>query len=175
MASNYTRNYNLCQWAAEDKVLRTEFNADNSKIDAAINAVDSRVDGLASTVSGKASVSALEALKTTLNQQTAALSGKGDCQLYTTSYTGSNTFGAEGPCSLTFPKKPALVFISQGLYRLIMVQGQARSWSEEYTGNRADVRITWSGNRVQWHAGHATGQLNIANIAYQVIAILQAG
>ena len=36
MASNYTSSYQLCQWEAEDKVLRTEFNADNTKIDAAL-------------------------------------------------------------------------------------------------------------------------------------------
>ena len=42
MSTNHTPNYSLCQWEAEDKVLRTEFNADNAKIDAAIKAVDRR-------------------------------------------------------------------------------------------------------------------------------------
>ena len=36
MASNYTTNYNLCQWESTDQVLRTDFNADNAKIDAAL-------------------------------------------------------------------------------------------------------------------------------------------
>ena len=36
MASNQTANFGLNQWAATDKVLREEFNADNAKIDAAI-------------------------------------------------------------------------------------------------------------------------------------------
>ncbi len=36
MASGQTANYQLNQWEAEDKVLRTEFNADNVKIDAAL-------------------------------------------------------------------------------------------------------------------------------------------
>ena len=35
MASNYTPNLNLCQWAEEDPVLREDFNEDNAKIDAA--------------------------------------------------------------------------------------------------------------------------------------------
>ena len=48
MASNYTSNYGLCQWEPSDKVLRSEFNGDNAKLDAAIKAVDSRVDGKAS-------------------------------------------------------------------------------------------------------------------------------
>lgn len=36
MASNQTANFGLNQWAAEDQVLRTEFNADNQKIDDAL-------------------------------------------------------------------------------------------------------------------------------------------
>ena len=43
MASNYTPNYQLCQWEAEDQVRRADFNTDNARIDAAIKAVDSRV------------------------------------------------------------------------------------------------------------------------------------
>jgi len=37
MPSNYTPNYNLNQWEPDDRVLRTDFNADNAKIDAALN------------------------------------------------------------------------------------------------------------------------------------------
>jgi len=36
MASNQTTHLGLNQWAAEDQVLRTEFNADNRKIDEAM-------------------------------------------------------------------------------------------------------------------------------------------
>ena len=36
MASGQTTNYGLNQWAAEDPVLRTDFNADNAKLDAAL-------------------------------------------------------------------------------------------------------------------------------------------
>lgn len=40
---NHTSNYNLSQWDAEDKVLRTDFNADNAKIDAALAGLEKRV------------------------------------------------------------------------------------------------------------------------------------
>ena len=60
MASNYTNNYQLCQWKETDKVLRTEFNADNAKIDAALGS-------LASSVSGKASSSTVSSLQSTVN------------------------------------------------------------------------------------------------------------
>ena len=49
MASNYTENLNLCQWAAKDKVLREEFNEDNRKIEAAINTTNSRVNEVATS------------------------------------------------------------------------------------------------------------------------------
>ena len=38
MASGQTTNFGLNQWTAEDKVIRTEFNEDNVKIDAALAA-----------------------------------------------------------------------------------------------------------------------------------------
>ena len=36
MSTNYTSHYNLCQWEPSDPVLRTDFNADNAKLDAAL-------------------------------------------------------------------------------------------------------------------------------------------
>ncbi len=36
MSSNHTEHYSLSQWEAEDKVLRTDFNEDNEKIDGAL-------------------------------------------------------------------------------------------------------------------------------------------
>lgn len=36
MSTNHTENYNLCQWEATDQVLRSDFNQDNAKIDAAL-------------------------------------------------------------------------------------------------------------------------------------------
>lgn len=45
MASGQTSNYGLNQWAAEDKVIRTEFNEDNAKIDAALAEIPTIVTG----------------------------------------------------------------------------------------------------------------------------------
>ena len=36
MSTNHTTNYDLNQWEGTDKVLRTDFNGDNQKIDAAL-------------------------------------------------------------------------------------------------------------------------------------------
>lgn len=40
MATNQTTNYQLNQWEPADQVLRTDFNADNAKLDAALLALD---------------------------------------------------------------------------------------------------------------------------------------
>ena len=62
MASNYTSNYQLCQWEGTDKVLRTDFNSDNAKIDAALkanaDAVSAEAEARAAAVSSEASARA---------------------------------------------------------------------------------------------------------------------
>ena len=65
MAANYTANYNLCQWEATDQVLRTDFNQDNAKIDAALadKAEAETVSALQTAVAAKAEASALSALE----------------------------------------------------------------------------------------------------------------
>ena len=55
-----TSNYNLNQWSKEDRVLMEDFNADNAKLDAAIDQVDGRVDGLAESKADKTAVTALQ-------------------------------------------------------------------------------------------------------------------
>ena len=71
MASNYTTNFELCQWQADDQVKRTDFNEDNAKIDAALNdlsgglaekADQSALDALAQTVAQKAEQSVVSTL-----------------------------------------------------------------------------------------------------------------
>ena len=62
MATNYTTNYDLCQWEPTDAVQRVEFNADNAKLDAALKA-------LSDQVVQKANQSALNTLVTAVNQK----------------------------------------------------------------------------------------------------------
>jgi len=69
MPSNFTPNYNLNQWEADDRVLRTDFNADNAKLDAALGkkAEQSVVTALQTKVNAKAEQSALTALQAKVN------------------------------------------------------------------------------------------------------------
>ena len=68
MAGNYTEHYQLSQWQPQDRVLRTEFNQDNARIDAALKdledtkAEQAAVDSLTTAVAGKAEQAALDSL-----------------------------------------------------------------------------------------------------------------
>ena len=68
MSTNHTANYDLCQWEATDQVLRTDFNQDNAKIDAALaaQAEAAALNSLTQTVSQKANQSALNAAIATI-------------------------------------------------------------------------------------------------------------
>ena len=52
MASSQTQNFQLNQWAETDRVLRTEFNADNAKIDAALETLTGQVCALPRLATG---------------------------------------------------------------------------------------------------------------------------
>jgi len=188
MASNYTSNYGLCQWAASDKVLRTEFNADNAKIDAAIAAVDSRVDGKASTSSlsslkstvdglssSKADLSALNSLKNTVSGLSATVSTQGDtlarkgnCQVELSTYTGNGN----NTRTHTFTRKPLLVIIVGGSY-ITALQGAQYA---AYCGSSNYIPdASWSGNSLTLsYSGSETSNrsLVIGNVYNQTYRML---
>ena len=62
MATNQTTNCQLNQWEPADQVLRTDFNADNAKVDAALKS-------LSDQVVQKANQSALNTLISAVNQK----------------------------------------------------------------------------------------------------------
>ena len=119
MATNYTTNYQLNQWEPTDQVLRTDFNADNTKIDAALaaKAEAAALNSLTQTVNQKASQSAVNTLNTTVQQIQANLT-----KLTFGTYTGNGT--ASRTISLGFTPKAVLVLSAFG-----------GTYSEEYAGD----------------------------------------
>ena len=99
-----TRNYQLNQWAAGDKVQRIDFNADNAKIDAAIAAVSARADALGTS---KADKTALSALQADLDAVRAAIP-----KIAVGSYAGDGA--ASRTIHLGFTPKAVLVISSDG-------------------------------------------------------------
>ena len=180
MPSNQTPNYQLSQWERSDKVQMEDFNADNAKIDAALKAeADARTAADASlsrTVAGKADASALDSLSGTVAGHTSVLGHKGDCQFYTTSYTGDGRYGKDRPMTLSFPRKPYIIFItgngSRGRH-MILVQGTPES-TVEVSGDGYTSNLTWSGNSVSWWGGMASYMMTESGVRHQVVALLKA-
>ncbi len=170
-----TRNYQLNQWAAGDKVQRVDFNADNAKIDAAIKAVDAKADT-------RAAQTALDALAATVSGHTAALAGKGNCQIAAGTYTGTGKYSSASPTSLTFPFQPKLVAIQNRAgatpetedssyfdYMMMVLVWPVAQY--RLCNGRNPVTITWSGNKVSWYAESAPRQLNALGRIYHYVAL----
>ena len=85
MASNQTSNYGLNQWEATDQVLRTDFNADNLKVDTALKSQATSISNLAVQITDglaeKAARSDLEAETAVRAAADEALEAKAGMQL----------------------------------------------------------------------------------------------
>ena len=150
MPTNYTEHYALSQWEPGDKVQRTDFNADNAKIDAALKAeADAR----------------------------AALAGqlalKGNCRIVYTTYVGTGEYGPDHPNTLTFDAPPMLVFVCGGGYQMGFL---FRNWNLTMPTNTeaGGFHTTWGENSVSWHNPYGVGyQYNSKGATYHVIAFLE--
>ena len=157
-----TKNYQLNQWAAGDKVQRIDFNADNDKIDGAIAAVSARAGALET---GKADKTALDAAKATIPKIAAG------------SYTGSGA--ASRTISLGFTPKAVLVMTQDGtthsnniIHGGLAVTGspaQLVTGSKDFLG----VSIVSSGFRVYYDASdnYYKSYANVKDRIYHYLAI----
>ena len=147
MASSQTEHMQLNQWAAEDPVLREEFNKDNAKVDGVLNLLET------------------------------GLFEKGNCSIFMGEYTGTGKAGAEYPNQLTFPFVPLLVAIARkdgmyASYQAIALQGQEHLCNFS-CGSSDDSNICiWTGQTVVWYSEteNVFRQLNEAENIYQYVA-----
>ena len=177
MATNHTTNYELSQWLSTDQVLRTDFNADNAKVDAALA-------GLAETAAGKAEQTSLDALAASKAEQTAvdALSAQVAAlpRIAAGTYVGTGTSDSSGPCRLDFTdslgRPPQLVVVrpQAGMGDgLVLLQGMTESMdalSGNY-GSGGNNTVSWSGASVSWYAQYAASQFNEEEVTYHYFAI----
>ena len=120
MSTNHTTNYNLCQWLATDQVQRTDFNADNAKIDAA----------LADLENNKAALTDLEPLESSIQQITADLT-----KLTFGTYSGDDAVSRT--INLGFTPTAVLLFDSYG--RTMTSSGTAYYFGGLAIGNHSVV------------------------------------
>lgn len=159
MASNYTMNYQLNQWEAADQVLRTDFNQDNQKIDAALAGLAAKNTELEGAVA-------------------AAVAGAGNCQMELFTYTGTGAYGATGPTQVQFTQKPDVYLISGDLALLAGYSGSGQAFmvcrvfnsnSDSFTDS---VSTTWDGAKLSLlNYSRARYQMNTQNQIYWVLGL----
>lgn len=145
MASNKTSKLGLNQWLATDAILRSDFNTDNKKIDAALSNIPRIVAG---------------------------------------SYTGTGTYGADNPRTLTFTFTPILVVITASstdgvIPGSVFIVSQEKSDGIGNHNNPSyglELHLTWGDDRVTWYTSSladnaAERQLNKEGQIYRYFAI----
>ena len=145
MAINHTTNYQLCQWEATDKVLRTDFNQDNQKIDAALAAL--------SESAGNCHI------------QMGSYTGTGE---YGEDAPNSLTFDFEP--KLIFMDVGTCYTVNQYPMYFIFQRGvdMAAGPGSKGSGNQ----ITWSGHSVTWYSPSTPEkQFNKSGTEYLYIAL----
>lgn len=125
---NYTQNCRLNQWEAADKVQRTDFNADNAAIDAALGVHAALLAGLEAR--------------------------KGNCRIEAFSFQGTGEYNQKSQVILDFSTRP-LFFFYTGTKSFFFSTGTDRS--HIYLGNRhtmvdnlldlKKVELEWIENR----------------------------
>ena len=138
-----TQNYNLCQWEAEDRIMRSDFNADNQKIDAALGAQQAAMPRIAFG------------------------SYVGDGR-YGSSRPNSLTFDFEPKLLFVQSKAGGM---QSGIIALRGAETAALFPGYQYSDNHY-VYTTWSGNTVSWYdLQHGTYQLNTNGGTYYYLAL----
>ena len=172
-----TENYQLCLWDPEDKVLRTDFNEDNEKIERALKkkAEQSALDTLEKQMAEKAEKTAHDALA---GQVTALEQGR--LRYKFDSYTGNGTAGKNNPTQLEFDFKPLMLLIvhptSQIYGGFPWLRGMRCGHSYLNTsGSTSYMYLTWEERAVQWYSyySNASGgdQLNAEGTTYWYFAL----
>ena len=147
-----TTNYQLNQWAKSDRVMMDDFNADNTKIDAA-----------------------LKANADTAAAASAAVALCGNCKIETSTYTGTGTCGSANPVTLTFPKKPTAIAVFGTYFFLLLTDKFTKDKAPMiyYDSNTYwdSVYFNWQGGTVRFYESSAVKQGNMSGFTYQVIAL----
>ena len=144
MAGNYTEHYQLSQWQPQDRVLRTEFNQDNARLDSALNQLAGQTLHVAAGV-----------------YTGTGLHGSGQ----------PNTLTFEFAPMLVIIVADHTSLLKTGT---VLVTGQTRSpgiGTAYSSGSCLDLTVTWSGNSVSWYAGDEERQLNEAEVPYRYFAL----
>jgi len=177
MATNHTPHYSLSQWEAGDQFSRGDFNSDFAKIDAAlagkasgasVSALGSRVSSLESGIGKKADKATVSSVESSMLRIAAG------------QYTGNGRYGSDNPRTLDFSSslgRPARLVIvrprdAEGEILLLLHGCTSSMWNLEGGGGTYGMnKVTWSENKVSWHALESGSMLNKDGVVYLYFAI----
>lgn len=137
-----TTNYQLNQWEKDDRIQMEDFNADNLKTEQAL--VDQ--------------AEAQKVLEAVINA--------GDwCKIHTLTYEGAEPAVPRNPLSLTFPKKPLVILITD------LTAGGSSIFVRGDSGS-SGASQTWDGNTFTYSCSFSNNQMTENGHTYQVIALM---
>ena len=183
MASDQTTYYELNQWQPEDKVLREEFNGDNSKVDAALHglaeevgarATRTEVEGIKTQLAAKAAQSALDSLSASVTAGLANKYGTDNPYLKAGNYIGTGTDSQLIPTG--FRPSLVLLFCTQsdlGINHYLFAAGSSTAQLLVSGSNNRSIRRTAflfqeSGFSVNYMSGDLG--LNVKDFSYHYLA-----
>ena len=180
MAANQTEHYGLNQWELSDSVVMADFNADNQKVDTALNSIRQSFDINLAALEQKlnAAVSridtAIESMDAALTQQTATIP-----KIQTGTYTGTGAFGSTGVNKLTFSFTPKLVIIDQypaendNWFHFVALRGASFARTSHHANAASYIlNLVWNNKSLSWYNNEsASKQGNTKDIVYHYIAI----
>ena len=149
-----TTNYQLPKWEKTDRIQMKDFNDMTATLDAA-----------------------LKANADTAAAASAAVALCGNCKIETSTYTGTGTYGSANPTTLTFPKKPTLLFVlaSSGNGFMLMVTDKTPATTNAFVyyngATWGAVNLSWQGSTLRFYSDrYDTWQGNASGVVYQVVA-----
>ena len=190
MAINQTTNYQLNQWEHTDAVQRVEFNQDNAKLDTALKSLadqvvqkanQSALNTLISAVNQKADASTVSSLSSLLNseisqrQETdnnfqAALTLKGNCQLY----YGPAIGDGKSSRTLTFERRPLLVLIQGGNLICRAIQGNQYMMCRTNGQGGTTCPAIWTENSLKFNGASDDYAPNSQGGTYYLVTLMAA-
>ena len=117
---------------------------------------------------------------TSLQDLVAALGDAGGVRIATGSYTGTGTYGASNPCSLTFDFVPLLLIVvpmKTGInsYEITAFPSAGWYWLKHAFSSDTSVKVIdgmeLSGATVSWHGSGSSTQANMTGITYKYLAL----
>ncbi len=149
-----TTNYQLPKWEKTDRIQMKDFNDMTATLD-----------------------EALKANADTAAAASAAVALCGNCKIETSTYTGTGTYGSANPTTLTFPKKPTLLFVlaSSGNGFMLMVTDKTPATTNAFVyyngATWGAVNLSWQGSTLRFYSDrYDTWQGNASGVVYQVVA-----